>query len=135
MTLGIALMSFGLLMFLFFENRFAYFAFTGLIGLGNVIYMAIPYSIVSLVIPSEELGNNLGILNCFCVVGQQISNFAIGTGLGKVGNKIGYSSVVGFLAAAAALLILQPNLAETRNYNPILDESGTGGINTISLVE
>ena len=133
-------MSIGLLMFLFITNKYAYFAFTGLIGLGNVIYMAIPYAIVSLVIPTEELGNNLGILNCFCVIGQQISNFLIGMGLNKVlkkspGKKIGYSSIFGFLATAASLWIVQPSLAETGNYNPI-DESGTaGGINTLSLAE
>lgn len=128
MVIGNGLMSIGLLLFFFVSNRFAYLAFTGLIGLGTVIYMAIPYAVVSIVIPTEELGNNLGILNCFCVLGQQVSNFAIGKGLSSVyGNSprknIGYSSIFGLLATIASLFILQPSLADVGNYDKIQDES------------
>lgn len=129
MVIGNGLMAVGLLLFLFVKNRFAYLGFTGLIGLGNVVYMAIPYAIVSIMIPTEELGNNLGILNCFCVLGQQVSNFLIGKGFSNLYNgspkkNIGYSSVFGFLAMIASFWIVQPTLADAGNYDKISDTSG-----------
>lgn len=123
MVIGNFLITLSLLLFLFVKNQFAYLAIAGVLGLGTVIYYAIPYAIVSIVITTEELGNNLGLLNCFGVIGQQISNFAIGTGIGKLtgnstGKKIGYSSIFGFLATIASFWVIQPKIGETYSlYN------------------
>lgn len=130
MFLGNLSMGVGFLMFFFVSNKFAYFAFAALIGLGNVIDGAIPSNIVSIVVPPEELGNNLGILNTFCVIGQQLSNFGIGMALDNIienssRTKIGYSSIFAFLAAVASLIIVEPTLAERGNYGKINDEDET----------
>ncbi|KAK8876622.1 hypothetical protein M9Y10_006840 [Tritrichomonas musculus] len=118
MVIGNFLIAFSLLLFLFVKNQFVYLLLTSLLGLGTVIYYAIPYAIVSIVIQTEELGNNLGLLNCFGVIGQQISNFAIGMGVGKLtnnsaGKKIGYSCIFGFLATVASFWVIQPQIGET----------------------
>lgn len=123
------------------DNEYYFFPLYGCIGLSQVIFTTIPYTIVSLVIPSDELGNNFGILNCFCVFGQQISNWGLGLLIDKFGKsdfrrkKIYYSSIFGVLAAFSSLWILQPSLVESGNYNQIPDESGTGGINGLSEAE
>lgn len=56
MIIGNGLLTVSLILFLFeFDNIFVYIALSGLIGISNVIFMAIPSAIVSIVIMSEEL--------------------------------------------------------------------------------
>lgn len=126
MVIGDFLISLSLIFFLVVKNKYVYLGLAGLIGLGTVAFMAIPPAIVSIVIPTEELGNNLGILNCFCVIGQQLSNFIIGSGVGRIvhnssGKKIGYSAVFGFLATITSFWVVQPSLAEAGQYQSIKD--------------
>lgn len=126
MVIGDFLISVSLLFFLFVKNKYVYLGVAGFIGLGTVVFMAIPSAIVSIIIPTEELGNNLGILNCFCVIGQQLSNFIIGSGVGRIvhnssGKKIGYSAVFGFLATIASFWVVQPSIVEAGQYQSIKD--------------
>ncbi|KAK8839004.1 hypothetical protein M9Y10_032468 [Tritrichomonas musculus] len=126
MVIGSFLITVSLLLLLFITNKCIYLLLAGLIGLGMVIHMAIPYAIVPIVMPTEELGNSLGLLNCFGVIGQQISNFLIGTGVGKVvnnssGKKIGYSAVFGFLATVASFWVIEPSIGESEKYSLIHD--------------
>lgn len=102
---------------------------SGLIGISNVIFMAIPSAIVSIVIMSEELGVNFGILNCFLVLAQQVSNCLFGFGLIKLfsAQKIGYSFVPAFLATVASFWILEPTAIDNANYTQIQEESKTTG--------
>lgn len=73
-----------------------------------------------------------GILNCFCVIGQQLTNWGFGLLVDHVypndpfavRKKISYSSSFGFLATIASFWIIQPTLAETGQYQQIPDESG-----------
>lgn len=110
MAIGNFLIAVSLLLFFFITNKFVFLLFTGLI----VIYIAVPYAFVSIVIHSNDLGNNLGILNCFGVLGRQVSNLVIGIGVGKAvrnspGKKIGYSAVFGFLASVASFWVIKPS--------------------------
>ena len=110
MAIGNFLIAVSLLLFFFITNKFVFLLFTGLI----VIYIAVPYAFVSIVIHSNDVGNNLGILNCFGVLGRQVSNLVIGIGVGKAvrnspGKKIGYSAVFGFLASVASFWVIKPS--------------------------
>ncbi|OHS93384.1 major facilitator superfamily transporter [Tritrichomonas foetus] len=138
MIVGNLLLATALLLFFFIDNKNAYLSLTIPLGLGTVIYMAIPYAIVSLCIPTEELGNNLGILNCFGVFGQQVSNWGIGKIIDHfwkvetARKKIGISSVFGFLATIFAFWIVQPTIADTGSYAPIPDLSQDVGSTVIT---
>lgn len=130
MFIGSTLLTVTLAMFLVVTKKYAYIAFSGIIGISTVIYMAIPAAIVSMVIPSEELGINFGILNCFCVLAQQVSNFVMGVGLEKIfnissGKKIGYSFVFGICAMIASFWIVEPTTSLSGNYTQIQEESKT----------
>lgn len=131
MIIGTGLMGVCEALFIWIKNKYIFFVLAGLIGFSQIIFTSIPYAIVSLVIPTEELGNNLGILNCFCVIGQQISNWGLTYFVDNVCNsrlsakKIGFSSVFAAAAMISSFWIVQPSLAETGNYNQIPDESGT----------
>ena len=119
----------GLLLFLFVKVPEAYLGIAAPLGFGYIVVNAIPYAIVSQCISTENLGANLGVLNCFCVFGQQISNFAIGKGVGAIFHedskyKIGLSSIFGFIATIGSFFIIQPDLSTIRDsYDPILDQT------------
>ena len=82
---------------------------------------------------TEELGNNFGILNCFCVIGQQICNFGFGLLVDNVykddpfavRQKISFSSSFALMATITSFWIIQPTLVEKGNYDKIPDETGT----------
>lgn len=101
------------LLFFFLKNQYVYLVLHVFIGMAVVTYNNVPQAIVSMCIPSEELGANLGLLNCFNVVGQQIANWGIGAGMNAVwknkpGHLIGISCIFAFLAAISALFIIVP---------------------------
>ena len=129
--IGMFLITMGLLCFAVVDNRYAYLGITVPLGIGNIIYMAIPYAVVSIVIPTEDLGNNLGILTCFGVFGQQCANFGIGTGFGAIFKALGiydsriiiYSSALfGLLAMIAAFWMINPAVGDAKNYHKIGDD-------------
>lgn len=135
MVIGNLVMSVGLMCF-FFLSQLKYvnyfYCLTGLIGLGQVIYMTIPYALVSMVIPTEQLANNFGVLNSFLVFGQLFSILVVNNvvykfyGTSNEATKvIGFSSIFGFLATILSFLVVQPSLAEIGNYDQIKDLTGT----------
>lgn len=124
MLIGNCIMTGSLLTFIWVTERYVYYALAGLIGISQVIFTAIPYATVSLVIPTEELGNNLGILNCFCVIGQQVSNWGMGCFVDAITNnkrsskKIGFSAVFAAFAAISSIWIIEPKAAsESKEQN------------------
>ena len=105
------------LLFFFIKNRYVFLVMHFPIGLGNVAFNTLPSAVVTLISRPERLGANLALFNCFCVIGQQISNFGIGTGIakawpGKPGNLIGISCVFCFLAAIAEFFIVVPETGQ-----------------------
>ncbi|OHT08252.1 major facilitator superfamily transporter [Tritrichomonas foetus] len=138
MIFGLALLSLGFFLFFFVDNRFGYLAIAAPIGIGSVIYMAVPYTIVSLVIPTEELGANLGILNMFSVVGQQVSNFGIGNGFGALWpndsrKMIGISSVFGLIGAILGFWIISPEIIDLYGPYSQIPERSTNELSTASI--
>lgn len=131
-VIGNLVMSVGLMRF-FFWSELQYlnyfYCLTWLIGLGQVIYMTIPYVLVSMVIPTEQLANNFGVLNSFLVFGQLFSilvrNYVVYKFYGTSDEVIGFSSIFGFLATISSFLVVQPSLAEIGKYDQIKDLTGT----------
>ena len=139
MVIGNFLLTVALGLFMVKMNEFAFLAISGLIGLSTVIFMAIPSAIVSIVIPSDELGMNFGILNCVCVLAQQCSNLGIGVGLSRfmdmtAQKKIGYSCVFALCATIASFWVLEPTSADTGNYTQIPEESANDANNGESFI-
>lgn len=86
------------LLFFFVRNKVIYIIMHIPIRLAIVTYNGLPQAIVILISPPEKLGANLALLNCFNVIGQQISNSGIGMGIsqlwpGKPGHLIGISCI------------------------------------------
>lgn len=128
MIIGLSFLTLAFFSFFFVNNKYAYLGITIPIGIGSLIINAIPYAIVSLVIPTEELGANLGLLNCFGVFGQQLSNFGIGSGLGAIWPDnprmmIGLSSIPGLIGVIFAFFIITPGIGDMSEYNQIPDRS------------
>lgn len=105
------------LLFFFVTNKYVFLVMHFPIGLGNVAFNTLPSAVVALISKPERLGSNLALFNCFCVIGQQISNFGIGTGIAKVwpgkpGHLIGISCIFVFLAAVAEFFIIVPTAGQ-----------------------
>ncbi|OHT12911.1 major facilitator superfamily transporter [Tritrichomonas foetus] len=135
MISGLLVITLGLICFFFVNNRFAYLGITVPLGLGNVIYMAIPFTVVSMVIPTEDLGGNLGILTCFGVFGQQVSNFGVGSGFGAIWPDnsrmmIASSCVFSILAMISAFWMITPQVGDAEKYrvNHVDQSQDTGNI-------
>ncbi|KAK8897734.1 hypothetical protein M9Y10_015699 [Tritrichomonas musculus] len=125
---SLLLLALGFFSFFFVSNKYAYLGIVVPLGLGNLVYNAVAYAIVSLVIPTEDLAANFGVLICFGVFGQQVSNFGIGSGLGAIWPDnsrmmIGLSSIFAFIGAISAFFMINPREDEAKDYQAIKDKN------------
>lgn len=99
-----------LLCVFFVTNKYALLVIFLPLGVSLSIFNSIPFAVVGLNVSKEKMGVYMGVLNCFLVVGQQLSNFILTSGVGTISNKyfdgkkapiIGCAS---FFAVAAAIL-------------------------------
>lgn len=113
MAVGLAAMATGNLLFLFVKNKYAYLFIVIPIAFGNLVFNALGYAITPLCVPTEELAGYMALLNSFGSIGQQISNFGVGSGLGAInsspGFKIGISCIFGYLGAIASFFMIIPD--------------------------
>lgn len=119
----------------FVTNKIALLVIFLPLGVSLSIFNSIPFAVVGLNVSKEKMGVYMGVLNCFLVVGQQLSNFILTSGVGTISNKffdgkkapiIGCAS---FFAVAAAILckyIIVPNdeplIANHDDYNKPLNQ-------------
>jgi solute carrier family 45 protein 1/2/4 len=111
-----------LVLFFFVTNKYIYIVVAIINGIVTAVTNSLPYAIVSMCIPTEEIGGNLGIVVCLNVIGQQISNFGIGQGIGTVWNYspkhlIGISCIGAFLGAIFGFWIITPDPEELVEKN------------------
>lgn len=118
-----------LILVFWIRMKYVYFLIVGLIGFAQVVVFSVPSSIVSIVVPYEELGINFGLLNSFAVIGQLISNLpfaaliAFSVSEKKSTYLIGFSSIFALIAALLSLFVVQPSIADTENYNYLDEDS------------
>lgn len=102
--------AFCLLCVFFVTNKYALLVIFLPLGISLSIFNSIPFAVVGLNVPKETMGIYMGVLNCFLVAGQQLTNFILTSGVGTISNKyfdgkkapiIGCAS---FFAVAAAIL-------------------------------
>jgi MFS family permease len=101
------------LLFFWVSNKVAFLVMFVPVGLASVAYLSIPQAVISLAVPTEELGVYIGSLSCFCTFGQQFSNFVIGMGGDAIWPNsprtlIAVSCVFAFLSSLACLMIVIP---------------------------
>jgi hypothetical protein len=111
-----------LLLFFWVTNKYVYLAIAIPAGIITCVTNSLPYAIVSMCIPTEEIGGNLGLVVCLNVVGQQISNFGIAQGLGTIWNYspkhiTGISCIGAFLGVIAGFWIITPDPEELEEKN------------------
>jgi Na+/melibiose symporter-like transporter len=122
----------GVIYMLFFwvSNKIAFLFMFVPVGLASVAYLSIPQAVISLAVPTEELGVYIGALACFSTFGQQFSNFVIGMGGNAIWpnsprTMIAVSCVFAFLASLACLLIVIPTSVKVCNEEDVGDEEAT----------
>ena len=126
------------LTFFWVSNKYAFMVLSLPAGICNCVYCSVPYALVSLAIPTEELGGNLGLLVCAGVFGQQVANFAIGAGCGAIWDNsprilLGVSAIPSIIAGIAGLWILKPRENAYNEYRRMVYESMDERQTTASL--
>lgn len=88
-------------------------------GIGYGTCMSIPYAIAAIGAKSsnQDVGVYFGILIVFSCIGEQFSNFSIGSLCGQIWPNnprilIAISSVFGVLASISSFYIVEPKIAE-----------------------
>ena len=97
----------------FIHNKWAALCLLTPLGIACSVFNSIPYAIVGMCSKNEEMGTLMGILNIFVVVGQQLANWIIGSGIGaathgKKGPLLGSGCVFAFIAAILCFWIIVP---------------------------
>ena len=82
--IGYLLIAICLSLFFFVNNRYAYLAIVIGPGIGYGTAFAVPYAVAAIcaALNKQDIGIYFGILIVFTVIGEQCSNFLIGSGLG-----------------------------------------------------
>ena len=64
-----------------FRNKWILLIFLAPLGISVLIFNSIPFAIIGMSVPFEQMGVYMGVLNTYAVVGQQLSNFLLFSGL------------------------------------------------------
>jgi solute carrier family 45 protein 1/2/4 len=51
------------------------------LGISSTIFNSVPFAVVAMLVPKEQMGLYMGALNVFAVVGQQLATFLLGSGV------------------------------------------------------
>ena len=101
-----------LILVFFVKNKYALMGIFAPLGISCSIFNSVPFSVVGLIVPQEQMGIYMGVLNSFAVVGQQCANFALGSGVGAISHRkapiIGSGAVFAFIAALMCMWIIVP---------------------------
>lgn len=101
-----------LILVFFVKNKYALMAIFAPLGISCTIFNSVPFSVVGLIVPQEQMGIYMGVLNSFAVVGQQCANFALGSGVGAISSRkapiIGSGAFFAFIAAVMCIWIIVP---------------------------
>lgn len=88
----------------FIKNKWAVLGLLTPLGIACFIFNGVPYAFVGVVSKESEIGTMMGILNIFSVVGQQATNWVLGSEIG---------------AAIMCIFIIVPEQNETLDNDDI----------------
>ena len=110
------------------SNKYAFLLLSLPRGVGWSCCSSIPDALVSLAIPTEELGGNIGLMVCAAVIGQQVSNLGIGRGIGALCDfsprMLIFASMLPALGGiVAGTRIIQPSPNAYSEYRGLLNKT------------
>ena len=119
------MLTFVFVCFFFVSNKYLLIAFAVPLGICQTVYFAGPYAIVTLAIPTEELGGNLGLVICAGVIGEIVANFGIGNALGMIWDYqpsilIGLGAIPAVLGAISGLWLRTPGPNAYAEYRALV---------------
>ena len=70
-----------LVIFNFIKNKWILFGLFSLLGMSFMAFNSVPFAIVGMSVPEQDMGKNMAVVNSFGCVGQQTANILIGSGV------------------------------------------------------
>ena len=106
----------------FVKNKWLAFSLFIPIGISCSTFNSIPYTILGLSVPTERMALYVGVLNSFCVMGQQVST-VLCLGMGKIKDgwvapSIGIGAVFAIISAVLCYWMIIPSV--NINQTPLL---------------
>jgi solute carrier family 45 protein 1/2/4 len=116
-----------LLLVFFVKNKYALLVIFAPLGISCQIFNSIPFAVVGLAVPQQQMGMFMWLLNSWAVIGQQIANFALGSGVAAWSGNwkapiIGGGCVCAAAAAVACFFITVPKSGKGELHEPIMAE-------------
>ncbi|OHT13359.1 major facilitator superfamily transporter [Tritrichomonas foetus] len=129
--LSMVLLSFLLIPLSFIKHRYAILVLIGMTGISSVVFRSVPFSIVKIVVPNEQVSTYNHVLLAFATSGQQASMVLVCSGLGMLINSYGVLISLGCVGASLSALfsnwMIVPNPThfdqDSGNKNSIDDHS------------
>lgn len=113
---GYFCMTIGEALFFIIDNKYAYLFIPVLIGFGYGVELTVPFAVASIcaAVYNQNIGAYFGILNTVFVLGEQIANFGIGSGLSLLWGDnsrlmIAVSSIYAAIATGLSFLVVEPS--------------------------
>ena len=93
------------------------------LGISCTIFNSVPFAVVGMIVDQDKMGTYMGILNSFAVIGQQLTNFILGSGIGSIFTQkapiIAGGSFFAVIAAIMCYWIIVPT-NDKENLEPLL---------------
>lgn len=94
-----------LLLVFFVRNKWALMAILIPLSISLVASNSIPFTVVATCVPQEQMAIYMGVLNFFAVIGQQLAQLIINTGVASFTSNVGQVIGSGSVAALAAAIL------------------------------
>jgi hypothetical protein len=73
-------------------NKWALLGLFAPLGISPTIFNSVPFAVVAMLVPKEQMGLYMGVLNVFAVLGQQVATFLLGSGVAAIFGSEKYES-------------------------------------------
>ena len=103
-----------LIVFNFINNKWALFGMFSILGMSFMAFNSIPFAIVAMSVPEEDMGKNMAVVNSCGCIGQQTANLIIGSGISAIfpdyyNLQIACGSVFALLSGILTIRLIIPS--------------------------
>jgi len=89
----------------FLSNKYTLMMVLAPLGFAFAVFNSIPFAIVGLTVPQEQMGVYMGLINSFAVIGQQLSNILLENVVASFSSKKGPVIASGFVFSIIASIM------------------------------
>ncbi|EAX90826.1 Major Facilitator Superfamily protein [Trichomonas vaginalis G3] len=121
-----------LIIFNFISNKYALFCLFAMLGVSFMAFNSIPFAIVAMAVPEQDMGKFMAVVNSCGCVGQQTANIVIGSGIMSLLKSINFAKPYNIQIASGGFFALLSGILTVRMIVP---GEKPKGLNNTPLLE